>query len=128
MTDFGLDLSCTDDLDPLLGEVTGVELIKQAVHRRLITPRGQLIDDPDYGLDLFSFLSADMTAAELATIPSQVDGEILKEDEVSNSTTTATWDPRTSTLTLDIACETALGPFSLVLPVSQVTVAALGGS
>lgn len=66
MPDYGTDLSCVVDLDAGLAEVTGNTLLAQALARRLITPRGGLLDDPNYGYDLTQFLNADIGPTDLA--------------------------------------------------------------
>lgn len=126
-TDFGSDLSCKDDLDPTMTEVTGLNLVREAAYRRLVTRRGRLIDDLDYGLDVRDFLSSEVTPTALGQIPGQVDAELTKDERVASSTTAAAWDPVRRALTLTITAQTAAGPFSLVLPVSQATSVLLGG-
>lgn len=122
--DFGRDLSCRDDLDPTMREVEGLELMSEAAHRRLRTRRGLLLDDPNYGIDVIDFLSAELTPAELASLPGQVDGELRKDERIGSSTTTQT--TAAADVALTVVCETALGPFSLTLPVAQVTADKLG--
>jgi hypothetical protein len=118
--DFGSDLACSDDLDPGMGEASGILGVKQACYRRLITQRGQLLGDPSYGLDVRDFLSAEVTATALAQIPGTVDAELLKDERVASSSTVATWDARTSRLRLAITIETAAGPFTMTLAVDNV--------
>lgn len=90
--EFGSDLSCGDDIDSLATELAGdsPRLVIQAIYRRLITPRGGLLDDPDYGLDLHEFLELAMVPAQLATIPGRVQVEVLKDDRVQACTVEVT--------------------------------------
>lgn len=128
MTDFGTDLRCGNDLDPGMAEVSGLELIGQAVHHRLTTRRGSLLRYPDYGIDVRDLLSEGVDETTLAQIPSIVDGELAKDERILSSTTVATWAEASATLTLTITIETAAGPFVLVLAVDKVTVELLGGA
>ena len=43
MPDYGLDIWCTTDIDPLLADVTEAELMAQVCLRRLFTRLGALI-------------------------------------------------------------------------------------
>lgn len=119
VTDFGRDLSCTDDLDPTMREVVGFELMREAVHRRLRTRRGLLIDDPNYGIDALDYVNGEMTAVELASIPAQIEGEIRKDERIAECTITQT-STAAGGVALNVLCETAAGPFSLTIPVTQV--------
>lgn len=127
-TDFGIDLKCGDDLDPGMGQVSGIALMHQAVRHRLTTRRGSLLRYPDYGIDVRDLLSEGVDETALAQIPSAVDGELAKDERILASETVATWDASASKLTLAITIETAEGPFDLVLSVDKVTVELLGGS
>lgn len=120
--DFGRDLWCLDDLDP--GRtVTGALLVAQAAYRRITTPRGAVIDAPNYGFDVRALLGKGLTPAQLAAIPGQVRGEILKDERVDSCSITATYTGGPNgTLTLSIDGETAAGPFNLVLAVTEVNV------
>jgi phage baseplate assembly protein W len=115
--DYGWDISCLDDLDDVGRLVTGAELIRQAIYRRLTTPRGGVIDAPDYGYDLSALLSRGMTSADIAAVPGKVRGEILKDERVEAVDVVATMrDPATMHLT--IRATTGAGPFELVLDVT----------
>jgi hypothetical protein len=82
---YGTDLSCVTDLDPLLVEVdpNSPAAIVEAVIRRFTTPRGSLIDDPDYGLDIRSVLNRGMTQRDLRALAGALRGEAQKDDRVA---------------------------------------------
>lgn len=82
MTEFGTDLSWTWDVDPAHRLVSGAELVAQACFRRLITPRGALLDDPDYGLDLRAELSRAQTREYTASLPGRIEAELRKDPRV----------------------------------------------
>lgn len=101
--------------------VSGLPLVAQAVYRRLITPRGMVIDAPDYGYDLRSLLHKGQTPIQRAAIPGLIRSEVLKDERI------ATVEVEVTTFTHDmigvaIRCETAEGPFELVLNISAAAV------
>lgn len=116
---FGSDLSCADDLTADMAELDTDDplVVAQAVYRRLTTPRGGLIDDPDYGLDVRSFLHKGMTPAEVRAIAGQIRLEILKDERVLDAEVRLR-DVSMRRFTLEIACVTATGPFELTGPVT----------
>lgn len=130
LVDFGTDVSLADDLDPTGRMVTGTRLVGEAIYRRLTTPRGSLIDDPNYGMDVRLMLSRAATKRERDAIPKQLEMEIKKDERVQTATVTVksldlfNW-------VLEIACTTGAGPFSLSVTVDQAgpkLTAFVGGS
>lgn len=119
-TDFGTDLACTADLDPNGRTVSGQRLVAEAIYRRLITPRGRLIDDPNYGFDVSSLVNDDTSDSGIAQIVAGVSAECRKDERVIAVGVQQSF--LGGVLTLAIALHTALGPFSLVLAVTAVTV------
>lgn len=80
MTAFGLDTSAIDS-EPIEGDLIGDQLaLVQACVRRLITPRGALWYNADYGTDVRQFIGD--TAPE-GMIESAIVNELLKEEAVS---------------------------------------------
>lgn len=124
MTDYGTDLSCVTDLDPAGLEVSGRTCLAQAIARRLQTPRGGLIDDPNYGFAVTAFLNDDLTARDLALIASNVQAECVKDERVISASATVTLSAA-GVLTVAINLVDFVGPFRLVLGVSALTVAIL---
>lgn len=120
--DFGTDLSCTDDLDETMKEISGQDVLAQAIYRRLTTPRGQLIDDPDYGIDVRSFLSRGVDAGKLHEIEGTIRQEVLKDERVANVTAKATIDYKTYSITVSLIVTTGDGPFRLVFSITADTV------
>lgn len=116
--DYGRDLSCTFDLDIAMAEVTGLTALAQALLRRLMTPRGTLIGDPDYGYDLLGEIDDDLDPQDIAAVATNVDAEFLKDQRVTGSITTATF--ANGALVTVSSVTTATGPFSLTLGIGQV--------
>lgn len=80
---WGADVSCDTDLDPTTVLDPGsVDVLSQAIHRRLDTPRGKLADDPAYGWDLKAELHAGLTTADVDGIARRVRSELLKDDRL----------------------------------------------
>lgn len=120
MADLGTDLSCLEDLSPTMAEVSGRTCLAQAVARRLLTPRGRLIYDPNYGYDLEQFLNDDLGPGDLAKIAANIQNEALKDERVLTATAAVVVQNKALIVTLTI--DDGDGPFTFVLPVSLVTV------
>ena len=83
---YGMDLSCTDSVE-VSRYVAGVELVGQALYRRLITPRGTLPGGDEaqaYGIDLPGLIGSIPTESLLASLPSRIKNECLKDPRVQS--------------------------------------------
>lgn len=121
---YGVDLSCVEELDENLAEVdpNSKLAIGQALVRRLITPRGRLDDDGNYGEDIRSYCNRGVTLADLRDIGARVQGECLKDDRVESCTALATWNASTQRLAISVqvvAVDPAIGLFSLTIAVQN---------
>ena len=118
--DHGTDFYCTDDLEPNLRVVSGRECLRQALLRRLITPRGSLFFDPNYGTDLRAFLASSARASEIAQA---VEAECLKDERVEDVSSLVT-PPATNSdpIVVRLSIVDADGPFPLTVAVSSLTV------
>ncbi len=117
---YGHDLSCISDLTSDMAEVDGRINLGQALARRLQTPRGGLIDDPNYGTDITAEIDNDMDTRAIARIASRVDAECVKDERVFSSKTTASFVSGSLTLTIEIV--DLAGPFKLIMLATNVTV------
>ena len=127
MTSFGRAVSCTDSLR--CGRyVSGVRVVAEAAYRRLTTRRGELLDDPDYGLRLADYLGASTSDSEAALLPGLIRQQLLRDPRLRSVDVTVTETGTSSDLTWTIAVRgyTDEGPFDLVASVDDVTVALLG--
>ena len=122
MTDYGTTLSCAFDLDAMGAQSSGLTALSDALVRRITTPRGRLLTDPNYGYDIQGELNDDVTTQQVGQIASNMDQEFLKDQRVFASSTTVALNADGS-LDTSSSIQSALGPFSLVLAVSNVTVA-----
>lgn len=122
---YGQDLSATKRLN--YGRIVeGGELLAEAAYRRLITVRGTLLDDPNYGLGLVRWLQSEYTPAMLAALPSIIRLELMKDprlDSVDVEITSSRDASSAVSMQVEITGAGVNGEgFSLVLAVSDVTV------
>jgi hypothetical protein len=120
LPDFGRAWSCVTDLSMPSIMVSGFRVIAEAIARRWQTPRGGLIDDPNYGYDLTGFINTDLDQAGLARIGHEAGAEALKDSRVLRASVTITFVG--GVLLAAGQFVTAQGPFELVVSVSNVTV------
>jgi phage baseplate assembly protein W len=121
--DLGTDLSTPDgmDLDPLGGVVSGRRAVGQAIARRLVTPRGGLLDDESYGYDLRQLVGEALRPGDLATVEAEIADQCRADERVDDVAVAVTLAATGALrVELTIATET-LGPLRLVLAVSAVS-------
>lgn len=129
-TNYGREVSCTRTLKT--GRyVSGVTVVAEAIYRRLTTPRGMLLggeSEGNYGLDLMSLVGSADTKGSAASLPGRIENECRKDERIETvkATVVRTVDGPSTTYTITIQATTALGPFSLQLLVSAVTVELVG--
>ena len=124
MIDYGSDFVGDNDLTATFDEMQGSDprVVVQAVYRRLITARGTLCDDADYGLDVRGYIQRGMTPEQIAAIPGEVKSEIEKDDRAVNVKVDVLTSTRT-TIVLAVSGDLASGPeFRLVLSATPAEV------
>lgn len=130
---FGTDTYCYDQIRT--GRLaSGLELLAQAIYRRLTTPRGTLDDGDEglvYGLDLLDFTGTLGTDEAADAIPDMVLAEVLKDDRVERCEVSSTVERGTDGLVVinidvDVFPADQSQSFTLSLAVNDVTVALLG--
>jgi hypothetical protein len=108
--------------------VSGARLLAEAAFRRLVTERGTLLDDPNYGFAVKQFLNADMTPARRAAAPGLIRLELQKDDRIVSGSIrvdiTEEREPNGSlSWTIDVAAVGVdEGPFEFSVSVDEVTV------
>lgn len=120
MADFGSAWSCVSDLTMPAQMVTGHRVVAEAIIRRWQTPRGGLIDDPNYGFDLSGYISDDIDKKDIARITQAAAAEALKDERVLTADVQIQFIG--GVLIASGSFTTAQGPFRLVASVSNVTV------
>lgn len=118
----GVDVDCIEDATADFRLARGRRNLANAIARRLSTPRGGLRYDPEYGLDLREFLNEDVTGAEIANAPGEITLEVEKDPRVQAARVRLVYNFAASSLRVTIGIVDALGPFTLVLSVSKLTV------
>jgi hypothetical protein len=103
--------------------VSGRQCLAEALARRLVTTRGTLIGDPEYGFNLLGFVNDDIDARGLALVAAGVEAEMLKDERVVHATAAVSF--LSGVLIVAITITDGRGPFKLVLSVSDVTVSIL---
>lgn len=119
---FGTDISTFPALDTTFSTISGYRVLSEALTRRLLTRKGLLVFHPDYGIDLRAYLNEAVTDDMLFRLKTEALAEIQQDERVDSATASVTFDPTTSRLTLTFQVQTAAGPFSFVLGVSQLSV------
>ena len=129
MTDFGTDLSCdASDLTGVDAMVSGNAIVAQALVRRIVTPRGGVIDDPDYGYDVTAPLDSIGDQRSLARTLAMMDAEFRKDERVAYSQTIGKLSGPLAgqTLTTTTTIQTAQGTFTMTTAITNVTATLLG--
>jgi hypothetical protein len=123
---WGSDVSCVTDADAEYSELPANSplIIAQAIVRRFLTPRGGLLDDADYGLDLRGYCNRGVTQQDLRTLQSRCVAEVNKDDRVSSATVgTSTTSANSLSVSVRITpADPAFNPFTLVLAVDSETI------
>lgn len=128
-TDFGRDLWCRRYL-VTTREATGIDVLKNALFRRLSTPRGRLSYHRDYGLDMTGLIGSEITHGTLPRLEADVVDQVEADPRVIEGTVSAKASEvrgaTGSTITVEVRGDSAAGPFDFVVPVGGVTLAILG--
>lgn len=125
---WGSDLACAGDLTDDMVERDGFDplVLAEALVRRLDCPRGGLVDDPDYGLDLRSYLNRPTTTREVRALEGQIRNELAKDDRVVTVAPVVTPSPTGEQLAIAIRVTPADpsigGPFTMILAVTSAEV------
>lgn len=118
----GTAVSCTDDLDPLARVIEGEDVLIESFYRRLTTPRGSLITDPDYGTDVRSMLQQGITAADLGAIEGRIRSELEKDERAEGVEVSVSPSSDAQVVTGSIVGSYGPGPFRLVFTLTADTV------
>ena len=124
-TNFGQDSNCVTDVGLFDLQITDpVTLVAQRIIRRLTTPRGSLAsvgDDPNFGWDIRQLINAKLSPSSISQYQALIQGECLKDEQVSAATVTISGTD--GNISVSVSLTSAVGPFSLTLPVQDLTAA-----
>lgn len=122
---YGIDLVCVSDIDPLMAETlsdTVASLAQDSFHR-VTTPRGALPDDPNFGIDVRSMLSAGMTQATIRTVSGAIHGELKKDDRITDVEVSVIFSGSfrapTANITIRITPADGSSAFNLIMAVTD---------
>ena len=87
---YGVDIDCLLGVGFVFGLASGRQNLANALGRRLITPRGGLFYDPDYGFDVRSYLNIALTRTKMGELVSGIEDECRKDPRVQNVVAQAT--------------------------------------
>jgi phage baseplate assembly protein W len=118
-TNFGSCWGGVTDVTTPSVMVTGNTAIAQMLLRRFTTPRGRLLSDPNFGLDLTNYVNTAVTSATLASLAKQCNQEATKDERVRSAAITLTF--LTGAITISGTVTTANGPFTFVGVVGVVS-------
>lgn len=123
-TFYGSDTFCTTDVGLFDVQVTSPKiLIAQRLIRRWTTPRGALAlinGNPNFGWDVKQYVNARMTPNDRAIAQDQLRQEALKDEQIESLNVDVSLIG--STLTIGAEVQSAAGPFSLTMNVTQLTI------
>lgn len=114
----GTDLSMPSYL------ANGNQVVAEAILRRWTTTAGQLIDDPNYGRNIYDLVSAALSKRDLAYAQQQYAQEAEKDERVLSCLVVITINVA-GDVTFNATVTTANGPFQMVVSVNAVTLALL---
>lgn len=127
---YGTDLLCIDDADELFSDVTGIQVVAQDAYHRLTNDTVLGEGGEDWGYDVTKLLG--MTTAQIAAMPPTISAALQKDERIQAADVTITQNKRVGSqlwsIIITAICYTAEGPFTLILGVSDLTVAILAGS
>lgn len=119
---YGVDLNCLNGHGLAWGLASGSRNVANAIGRRLITPRGGLFYDPDYGFDTREYLGVALTRGKLAELIQGVESEGLKDVRVQAvvASVKVTGNPSVA-LDLSLSVTLADGPtFDMILSIAAL--------
>jgi len=115
------DLSCVEDLDLGGAEVTEGMVLAQACVRRIMTPRGRLLDDNLYGMTVRDWINEGMTELKVVQLQTAIRLELRKDERVVDAEVRAAWDFNAKRITISIDVQGVELSVSLTLAVDQVS-------
>jgi hypothetical protein len=122
---FGVDIAALDDLSPVWGLVGGELTVAYDLYRRITTPAGsydEIEDEPIDTLDIRGFLNARVSQAITANLKSRLAAVCKGNPRVRSCSPDISYNMARRELRVDLHCETATGPFDMVLAATAVTV------
>ena len=105
------------DVDPTGLVATGINVLAQRLVLRQTTPLGSVVDCPNDCFDINDWISSNQTDGQIAQLPSAIQSELIKDQQVLAVVVSVQYTPQNATLTVVENIQSAFGPFSLTLNV-----------
>jgi len=116
MNGFGVDFSALPDLS--FGLKTVLSNLQEALFRRLITPRGALVHQSDYGFDVRQYINEGLSLEVIYELETLVSYECEKDERVYQASAKLTLRDPVSGL-LSITVETSDGIVNYIFDLSS---------
>src|SRR5690606_21919495 len=119
MADLGADIAMVEnedgalDLDPYFGLASQREALAQAIARRLMTERGSLFYDLNFGTDVRSWLNAAIDETGLFRIRTAVEAEAMKDERVERARAEVEIEDSGQRIAVRLYLTDSAGPFQL---------------
>ncbi|WP_394845194.1 hypothetical protein LZC95_50230 [Pendulispora brunnea] len=123
LPDFGTDVSTVGDLDPTFTPVSGQRVVLERILRRLSTARGTLAYAPDEGIDIGDWTNDATTRMQRLVLANYIRSEVERDEAVTSTDVSVSLEA--NGLVALISVETDDGPFSLTIPIADVSAARL---
>lgn len=121
-----MDYSTYPDVDEAFAPLNEQQAIAQVCARRLETPRGTLRTDPNFGFDCRTYVLGKVDQTVRMQLRTEIAAELVKDERVKSARVTV--EHTAGTLTIKVELTTSVGPFTLLLSVSQLSVTILRGA
>ena len=125
---FGVAIDGIFDVNKTFVYVTGLKNLGNRIARRITTPTGSCFYDLEYGTDIRELLNAGVTDAQVKTKIGEIEKQLQLDEMIDSATVTMRRDLVNGILNVTIVVQTADGPFSFVLAITQLTVDILNAS
>lgn len=126
---YGIDLSTFSGPEPDLSfrQISGKRAIAEAVARRWLTARGDLVTDENAGIDIRQILNAKIDDAALYMIGEAMQSEAEKDERVAQCIVNLSFDHDSSSLTINGLIDTATAgdSFEMVFSLTSDTLSQL---
>ncbi len=109
------------DLDPYFRAVTGRTAVAQALLRRLVTPRGGLLGEPLYGLDVRAWTNDTIDARALRALETAAATQLRRDERVDDVSLVATFADDVLRLVGRVRLVGDTTPLRLTLAIAAVT-------
>ena len=122
---FGIDFDSLTDFPANFAIVSGKPNLANAIGRRLITKRGSLPNEPDYGFSLLEKINGDFTPAELRILEGEIRAECRKDERVQDADITVAFDTANERMSIGIVLETEDNDsveFTLIIGIADLTI------